>query len=77
MENNIVDQDDRFPMVTTDSWATDQVIQDQHTLAMPKPGQYEVAIGLYDPQTGVRLPMVTTDGIKLPGDQYLIEITIP
>jgi hypothetical protein len=77
MDNNIVDQDDRPPMVSTDSWVKNQVILDQHTLTMPKPGQYEVAIGLYDPQTGVRLPMVSAEGVPLPGDQYLIGISVP
>jgi hypothetical protein len=77
MENNIVDQDDRVPMVTTDSWVKNQVIQDQHTLTMPIAGQYEVAIGLYDPQTGVRLPMVSAEGVPLPDDQYLIGISVP
>jgi hypothetical protein len=77
MENDIVDQDDRVPVVTTDSWVKHQVIIDQHTLAMPQPGQYQVAIGLYDPQTGLRLPMVSAEGLALPGDQYVIGIVVP
>ncbi len=77
MENDIVDQDDRAPVVATDSWVKHQVIIDQHTLAMPQPGQYQVAIGLYDPQTGIRLPMVSAEGLALPGDQYVIGIVVP
>ena len=51
-------------------WQPGDIIPDPHTLLLPAdlpPGEYQLAIGLYEPLTGVRL--LRTDGgdsLRLP-----------
>lgn len=59
----------------TTSWRQDEVILDQHLLAIPidvTPGSYNIWIGLYDPATGQRLP-ISIDGQRQPGDRLLLQ----
>jgi len=47
----------RYP---TTAWGADERVPDPHTLALPAdlpPGAYTLLVGLYDPQSGVRLPL--------------------
>jgi hypothetical protein len=49
----------------TPSWMPGMIIADAHTIQMPRdlpPGGYEVRVGLYDPESGERLPVVGGDG---------------
>ncbi len=61
-EGTVVAQHDSPPALgasPTTSWIRDQVVADQHTLALPPalaPGRYRLLTGLYDEATGRRLP---------------------
>ena len=55
-------------------WEEGEFVSDKITLAvsdMP-PGKYPVAIGAYDPDTGVRLPVTGAAGAGSAEDQYLL-----
>ena len=61
----------RYP---TSVWDADEFIADLHTLSIAPDlpaGEYTVAIGLYDPQTGQRLPIIDQNG-KVTGDLVII-----
>ena len=67
----IVAQVDRQPQAytyPTDWWATGEVVPDEMVLDVPadaSPGPYRLRVGLYDAETGERLPLVAgagTDG---------------
>jgi hypothetical protein len=64
-------QDDQFPQdgrISTTEWVVGDIYRDVYTLpvsAVP-PGDYSLVIGLYDPQTGERLPVSG-------GDSYIIQ----
>lgn len=63
----------RFP---TGTWLPPEIIKDRHTLTLPAaapPGPYTVAIGVYDWQTGERLPTATAAGDLLPNGQVLLD----
>jgi hypothetical protein len=58
----------------TSSWPPGEEITDNHGLALPPDipsGSYSLALGLYDPTTGDRLP-VTTDQQATPNDRVLV-----
>ena len=49
----------------TTAWEAGMTIVDAHILHIPadlSPGEYQFAIGLYDPESGVRLPAYSPDG---------------
>ncbi len=73
---NILTQIDRPPSKATSLWIKDEVIIDQITLPVDLGGR-QIAIGLYDPDSGVRLPVYSADGIQLPDGQYLIDLSSP
>ncbi|HEX9925068.1 MAG TPA: hypothetical protein VGD99_20600, partial [Anaerolineae bacterium] len=53
----------------TDIWPPDEIIQDIHPLPPDDVTQIDhLAIGLYDPATGERLPAYDLDGQRLPDD---------
>jgi hypothetical protein len=57
------------------SWNAREVIVDPHTLALPRDlpeGDYLLATGLYDWQTGERLSAATPEGQPLAQDQILV-----
>ena len=61
----------RYP---TSVWDAGEFIADLHTLSIAPDlpaGEYTVAIGLYDPQTGHRLPIIDQNG-KVTGDLVII-----
>ena len=47
-------------LAPTRLWATNQIITDAHTFGLP-PGSYQLAVGLYRPETGQRLPLPNGD----------------
>lgn len=77
-------QPDRPPLATGDSpplrgdyptraWGNGETIDDSYTLTIPAglgPGRYPVWIGMYDPATGVRLPL-KVGGSRQPNDVFL------
>lgn len=59
-------QDDQFPQdgrIGTDSWEAGEVYRDVYTLDVQKlpQGDYTLLIGLYNPQTGARIPVGAGD----------------
>lgn len=76
--DTILTQDDAEPALgqhPTTSWLPDEYISDSHPLTLPddRPARgYSLEIGLYEPQTGQRLPFIDDRGAIL-GDH----ITIP
>lgn len=63
----LVAQHDGLPVAAympTHSWESGSLIEDRHSIALPgtlSPGEYRLTVGLYDPLTGVRLPL--SDGL--------------
>jgi hypothetical protein len=72
-------QDDQFPQegrVSTQSWEPGALLRDVYTLAIPPdapPGEYTLAVGLYDPATGARVPLAGGSGDSAP----LLTATLP
>ncbi len=58
-------------MYPTTAWQPGETIRDVHVIpldaALPR-GDYRVAVGMYDPATGVRLPLRDAQGAPLPDD---------
>ncbi len=68
----------RFP---TPAWLPGIVIPDTHTLLLPvelPAGEYQLKAGLYQPESGERLPAATAEG-NMPADKAILltKITIP
>ncbi|MFN2143053.1 MAG: hypothetical protein ACK2U5_21385 [Candidatus Promineifilaceae bacterium] len=58
----------RFP---SDSWLPGMTIPDRHELPLPQDlaaGSYEIRVGMYDPDTGARLPLNFVDGKPVEAD---------
>jgi hypothetical protein len=55
-------------------WDEHDAIVDRHPIELPAnlaPGQYTVAAGLYDPQTGERYSAAASDGTPLPDGAFI------
>jgi hypothetical protein len=67
-DGNLVAQVDQRPYHDTRppfTWLPDAVLRDPVTLAIPDdlaPGVYDLALGLYDPQSSERLPVLVREG---------------
>lgn len=63
------------------TWRVGEVIVDPYTLRLPAnapAGTYEVVIGLYDPVSGVRLPLLGADGKTAVADHLVLtRVTLP
>src|SRR5690606_3488523 len=62
-----------------DWWQPGLVLQEQHRLALPRPfdpGQQTLIVGLYNSQTGQRLPITAADGQSL-GDHWPVPVAVP
>ena len=72
---NLVQQRDRLPALgirPTASWERGEVIADRYHLEIGEDllaGRYEVAVGMYDPETGHRLPTFGPGGERLDQDR--------
>jgi hypothetical protein len=69
----IVAQDDAVPRrwtYPTTRWEPGEVVEDTVPLSLGgvPPGQYRLVLGLYDPQTGQRLPAYSAGGERYPDD---------
>ncbi len=61
------------------SWLVGDVVRDIHSLPLPEallPGDYRLRVGLYNWQTGTRLPMYSPPGRELPEATLETPITI-
>jgi hypothetical protein len=57
------------------SWEAGEVVVDPHTLPLPQDlpeGEYRLVAGLYDWQSGERLPATTSSGERLADDQIAV-----
>ena len=75
-DGRVVAQHDSPPGqgTATTGWVQGQYIADEHPIDMPAdlpPGQYQVEIGVYDPNTGARLPVTNSAGV-VQGDAILL-----
>jgi hypothetical protein len=78
VEGGIVAQQDRVPGLgarPTTGWQEGEVLADRYSLQLRPdlmPGSYQLAVGLYDPQTGERLAVRGPDGEQLDQDRILL-----
>ncbi len=56
----------------TSMWLPGEILADSHPLTLPGSGPYTLAVGVYDWQTGQRLPVTDAAERRLPDDQALI-----
>lgn len=75
-EGDVVGQLDRPPGKLTSHWLVDEVVVDQVVLPWPIPEAEvtAVAIGLYDPNTGQRLPVFDELGRPMPNGQLELNL---
>ena len=79
----IAGQVDRIPLDglrPTAGWREEEVLRDDIALPIAddlEPGEYAINVGMYNPDSGVRLPLVV-DGQRRPNDQMtLFELVLP
>ena len=76
-EGELVAQQDGEPQGgsrPTTTWAAGEVIRDQIGILVPADaaeGEYQLVVGMYQPDTGERLPVVDLDGVAV-GDAVLL-----
>jgi hypothetical protein len=75
-DGNVVAQDDGLHVKYTrpsSTWQADEMISDLIELPLwnLKPGEYRIAVGLTDPDTGERLPTIDAAGNALPDSRYI------
>ncbi len=75
-DGNVVLQNDGIHVKYTrpsSTWQADEIVSD--SIEMPlwnlRPGEYRIAVGLTDPDTGERLPAVDAQGQSLPENRYI------
>ncbi len=56
----------------TSTWLPGEYVVDEHVLLVPSGDGWALQVGLYDPKTGRRLPLVSSDG-KVIGDHMVIK----
>ncbi len=60
----------------TTAWLPGQTVADETLLALPPempPGRYNLRVGLYDPDSGARVPAYDSAGARWPDDAVVIE----
>jgi hypothetical protein len=76
-DGTIASQLDRIPvdwLRPTKGWREGEVLTDQYLLQIPfdlAPGSYQLYVGMYEPETWLRLP-ITSQGEGQPDDQLLL-----
>ena len=73
----VVAQDDAVPrrwMYPTTRWEAGEVVSDEIPLSMENvpDGQYQLAVGIYHPDSGDRLPVTDAADEELPGGQLVL-----
>ena len=77
--NQVIGQKDGVPQdgaYPTTLWEPGEVIVDRYSFVVNAdvpPGSYPLEIGIYRPETGVRLPVLDADGQPLPDDRILLK----
>jgi len=76
-EETIISQADRIPvdwLRPTNGWRPGEVLTDSYALPIPEelaPGSYHLYVGMFDPQSSLRLP-ITYQGQMQPNDRLLL-----
>jgi hypothetical protein len=76
-ENKLLSQTDGVPyegLYPLPDWLPGQPVEDVRSLEL-KPETKQIAIGVYDPATGRRLPALGPDGRPLPDDNLIIPVS--
>jgi len=74
----IVAQQDHRPYYGTRppyTWSAGETLEDSYTLTLPAdlpPGRYTLGVGMYDPVSGIRLPVKVDEAHRLPDDRILL-----
>ncbi len=77
--NQVVGQKDGVPQdgtYPTTLWEPGEVVADKYSFVVNAdvpPGSYPLEIGMYRPETGVRLPVLDADGQPVPDDRILLK----
>jgi len=77
-EGGILAQRDRVPGLgtrPTSTWRTDEVVADRYHIEIPTDapaGQYQIGVGMYDPQSEQRLRAHASDGERLAQDSIIL-----
>jgi hypothetical protein len=77
-DGQLIDQDDGYPLRGLSPfwlWEEGQVLQDHRTMTWPPgspAGVYTVGVGLYDPATGQRVPVVGAGGDALANETAIL-----
>lgn len=76
-----VAQDDSMPRrgaYATTFWKPGEVIDDRVSVSLKgaAPGVYGIAVGIYDPATGERLPVMDSQGELLPDGRFILPETV-
>lgn len=73
-------QSDHWPGgLPSNTWAAGQVIEDQVSIELPPdlaPGRYELAVGVYDPESGIRLPAVGGDETAVSNNRFFLPVPL-
>jgi hypothetical protein len=77
----VVAQDDAMPhrwLFPTTLWWAGETVQDPISISMDgvSPGTYGIAVGVYEPLTGDRLPLVDSNGQLIPDERVVLEEVI-
>lgn len=76
-DGNIVGQRDSIPQggeLPTTTWVADEFVVDHYEIPIQdvRAGPCRIEVGMYDPLTGMRLPVVAPGGHRLAGDRILL-----
>jgi hypothetical protein len=80
-EGKVLAQSDGVPangIYPTWAWVPSEIIEDEHLIPLDKdvpPGEYRLAIGLYEPDTLIRLGATDAEGVPL-GDRILLPVAL-
>jgi len=81
-DGSLAGQHDKVPyggLYPPTRWWPGQIVDDDYVITIPEDapaGDYRIAVGMYDWQTGERLPLLDDAGTRLNDDQVFLEATI-
>ena len=76
----IIAQVDRWPAgIPSNIWAEGQVLIDDYELEIPfeiRPGHYQLAVGLYDANSGRRFSVISRDETSVADDSFILPLDV-
>ncbi len=79
--DHIIAQQDSAPALgtlATSVWQPGERIVDAHEISVATPGVYTLVVGMYDPATRARVPVLDASGKRLADDRVVLtQVTIP